>query len=425
MLLMKGFDFIKKAVKSPTVVVLAIFASANLFSTVLSGIGGILQATWVDPQILGRFYKYAILTGYVNLLLVFVQDGLSRQYPYLIGAGKKEEAEAFASTGKFWYLLVAIVSMSGFAFMGLRSLLHHDWFGLVGWFTQVFVVMQHTYGTYLQTMYRRSMEFKRLSYNSLIMSVICFLLLAAVKFWGFWGLAIRQTVQGAIRVWLDAKYLPVKVVAKWNRQIFIQLATISLPLSFVGYVRTSFLTSTFSFIVLRYCGEAALGLYGIATAFEGAAQTFVNSLWQFFNVKMTIKYGEDNSVANTVRTLVKPTIFAVLLALVCALVLCFCIGPVVRLFVPKYMSAIPVVYVLSIGMVLTALRLPTEVLRTALRYKVILTIAVSKVIVVVSAMLLGEKSIVWFAWCTIFGLLSDVLLGYTVLFLMMRVGRKL
>ena len=75
--------------------VLAIFASANLFSTVLSGIGGILQATWVDPQILGRFYKYAILTGYVNLLLVFVQDGLSRQYPYLIGAGRKEEAEAW------------------------------------------------------------------------------------------------------------------------------------------------------------------------------------------------------------------------------------------------------------------------------------------------------------------------------------------
>lgn len=421
---MKGFDFFKKVVKSPTVVVVAIFASANLFSTVLGGIGGILQATWVDPQILGRFYKYAILTGYVNLLLVFVQDGLSRQYPYLIGAGKKEEAEAFASTGKFWYLLVAILSMSGFAFMGLRSLFRSDWFGVAGWFTQVFVVMQHTYGTYLQTMYRRSMEFKRLSYNNLIMSVICFVLLIAVRFFGFFGLAVRQAGQGIIRVWLDAKYLPVKVAARWNRRIFVQLAKISLPLSVVGYIRTSFLTSTFSFLVLRYCGEAALGLYGIAAAFESAAQTFVNSLWQFFNVKMTIKYGEDDSVADTVRTLVKPTIFAVLLAVVCAFGLCLCIGPVVRSLVPKYTSAIPVVYVLSIGMVLTALRLPTEVLRTALKYKVILSIAVAKVIVVVSFMLLGEKSIVWFAWCTIFGLLSDVLGGYAVLFFMMRGNRK-
>ena len=122
-------------------------------------------------------------------------------------------------------------------------------------------------------------------------------------------------------MWLDAKYLPAKVAARWDRQIFVQLAKISLPLSFVGYIWTSFLTSTFCFLVLRYCGEVALGLYGIATAFESAAQTFVNSLWQFFNVKMTIKYGEDDSVANTVRTLVKSTIFAVLLAVVCALAL--------------------------------------------------------------------------------------------------------
>ena len=423
MLLKKGGEFFRAVVKSPTVVVLAIFASANLFSTILSGVGGILQATWVDPQTLGRFYKYAIITGYVNLLLVFVQDGLSRQYPYLVGAGKIKEAESFACTGKFWYLAVAIISMSGFSFMGIRSFSRDDWFGVAGWGTQIFVVLQQTYGTYLQTMYRRSMEFKRLSYNNLIMSVICFALLISVKLFGFFGLAVRQITQGAIRVWLDAKYLPVKVVARWDWKIFLQLAKISLPLSCVGYIRTSFLTSTFSYIVLRYCGEGALGLYGISVAFEGAAQTFVNSLWQFFNVKMTIKYGENDSIAATVKTLVKPTIFAVLLAVGCAIALCFCIGPVVRWFVPKYAEAVPVVYVLSIGMVLTALRLPTEVLRTALKYKVILTITIAKVIVVVAFMLLGEKSIVWFAWCTIFGLISDVLLGYAVLFIMMR-GEK-
>ena len=419
-LIYKLIDVIKKVIKSPTAMVLALFACANLLSTILNGIGGILQATWVNPEVLGCFYKYAILTGYVNVLLIFVQDGLSRQYPYLIGAGEIEKAEAFASVGKFWYLCVAFIAMSGFGFMTIRALLFQDWFGVAGWFTQVISVLQHTYGTYLQTMYRRSMEFKRLSYNSLIMSVICFVLLIAVKFFGFFGLAVRQITQGAIRVWLDAKYLPVKVKAKWDSKIFIHLAKISIPLSLIGYIRTSFITSTFSLIVLRYCGEGSLGLYGIAVAIEGAAQTFINSLWQFFNVKMTIRYGVDDSIGKTVKTLIKPTIFAVILAVLCALALCVCAGPFVRFFVPKYVGAIPVIYILSIGMVLTALRLPTEVLRTALRYNVVFLIAIVKVLVVVFSMLLGEKTIVWFAWCSILGLVSDVILGYLLLIILIR-----
>ena len=67
-------------------------------------------------------------------------------------------------------------------------------------------------------------------------------------------------------------------------------------------------------------------------------------------------------------------------------------------------------------MILTALRLPTEVLRTALEYKLVYAVAIAKVVVVVGLMFIGPKTILWFAACSMFGIVSDVALGYSFLF---------
>ena len=99
--------WLKKILKSPSLQTLGIFAGGNLLVAVLGGLGSLLQARLVGPEVLGELAKFGILTGYLNVGLVLVHDGLMRQFPYLLGQGNKEEALKVAAAAKWWYLFLS------------------------------------------------------------------------------------------------------------------------------------------------------------------------------------------------------------------------------------------------------------------------------------------------------------------------------
>ena len=411
---------IKRVLKHPIVSTLGVFASANMIATAMVGIAGVIQARWVSPEVLGEFHKYGILTGYLAIGLVVVQDGLARQFPYLIGKGLKDEAIKVASVAKCWYVFVAGVSVLLFLVLTILSALKGDMMAVAGWGTQSVVVVAGTYGVYLQTIYRRSMEFKRLSYNGLIASSLSFVLLVVVKFWGYFGLVIKTVVFNIVRVLLDARYLPVKIRMTWDRACFVELAKMSIPLSLEGYIRTSFMTATFGFFVVKYCSPEDLGVYGIAAAFEGFAMIFVNSLVQIFDVKMANKFGEAESMKNGFYALVKPTVFGVCLSVVFAVILCLVIGPFISICVPHYVASIPVVYILSLALPISASIMPTRLLRVALMYKSIYAIAIMRVLVMVLCVHLVPRTVCWFAFCRVMSEAASVALGYVLLMVAIR-----
>lgn len=404
-----------QVIKSPTFLTLGIFASANMLATAVSGLGGVIQARWVSPEILGEFQKYGILTSYLAILVILVQDGLMRQFPYLIGQGRRDEAIAIAATAKSWYVLAAVVVAAIFSVLSIAALVRGDLIAAAGWGTQVIASISGTYGVYLQTIYRRSMEFKRLSYNGLISSVVGFVFLIAVRCFGFYGLALKAIGQHIVRLACDARYIPIKVKMIWDRRRFVDLAKISLPLSIEGYIRTSFMTATFGFLVVRYCGAKDLGLYGIAAAFEGFAMLFVMSLMQIFDVKMANKFGESDSFEKSVKSLIVPTVLGIGCAIILAVVLCLLIGPFIRLFVPKYVDAIPVVYVLSAALPVTAAIMPTRMLRIALMYRSIYFLAILRVALLVFTVQFIPHTIEWFAGCKIGVEMVAILCGYGIL----------
>ena len=111
-----------KIIKSSSFRTLGIFAGGNLLVAVLGGIGGLIQARWIGPEVLGEFAKYGILTVYFNIGLIFVNEGLSRQFPYLLGKGDRDAALKVAATAKWWYLLSCLVFSLVFAVLSLWSL---------------------------------------------------------------------------------------------------------------------------------------------------------------------------------------------------------------------------------------------------------------------------------------------------------------
>lgn len=426
--MIKNFRFktlFDRFLQSKTYKTFAVFASVNLVVAIIQGLSGLIQARWVAPEVLGEFHKYGILTSYLALGSVFVQDGFVRQYSYFIGKGKRDEAMSVASVAKIWYTIIASLSCAFFICMSLRALLVKDYIAVAGWGAQCVVIVSSSYGIYMQTVYRRSLEFKRLSFNGFVASIASFCLLILVKIWGYYGLALRLVLSNIIRMVYDAKYIPEKIAMRWNWRCFCSLVKISLPLSLEGYIRTSFFSATFGYLVLKYCSEKDLGLYGIAMSFEMFAQIFVTSLVQIFDVKMANKFGETESISVSAKMLIKPVIFGVCISLLCMVILCACISPFIKIFLPRYEAAIDIVYILSISLPLGALMIPIRLLRVALKYKSIYCIAIVRLLILISSIYFVPRTIEWFAASRIFAEFISIVCGYCLLIWCLRSSKQL
>lgn len=411
---------IARIFRSKTTSILGVMVSVSMVSSVVMALSGLVIARWVSPEVMGIARKFTIPAGYAAVLLILVSDGFRREYPYLIGKGDTEEAFALAGVAKAWYFICTLVMCCFFAVLTLRSFVAKNWVDVAGWGAQIIAVTMAFYGSYLATIYRRSLEFKQLSYNGLTATIAGIISLPCVKFFGYYGLILRQSIINIVGLWMNQRYLPVRAKMLWDKKRFCRLVKISVPLASVGYVRTSLLDSTFNYIVLATCGEASLGLYGIAVTFQSFALQFVNAVSQVFHVKVANKYGECESVGKSLKYLAYPTMLAVIASMFIAVCLCISIGPFIRILLPKYVDAIPVIWILSINLPLMALGLPSGILNVALKYKAMMSSAIIRVASVVILLLIVPHTIEWCAASSIIGHFIGLAVEWLFLFRLTR-----
>lgn len=407
--------FLKSIIKNPSLRTLSVFAGGNLFVAVLGGLGGLIQARWIGPEVLGEFAKYGILTVYFNIGSMFVSEGLSRQFPYLLGKGNKDLALKVAASGKWWYLFMCWVFSMVFGALALWSIINGNFRAAVGWGVQILSVLAINYGLYLSTMYRTSYDFKRLSYNSVTAKIIDSFALGMVYLWGYWGLAFRFVIGSSVGLFMNIRYVPVKVKAIFDFKELLALVRISLPLAIPGYIGASFLTASLSYIILKYCGVHGLGIYGMALSFQAMALIPTQAIHQMFMTKQTYKYGETEDVRACLKYLKVPTLLSVCTATGLAVGLCFVVDPFINIFLPKYTTAIPVIRILAMQLPIMAAGMPTLIITTALWYKRLVALTLVRFLVPLAAIAVMPKSLTAIVSCIIFGGVCHLIAGYGIL----------
>jgi O-antigen/teichoic acid export membrane protein len=410
-------NILKRIFQSPSLYTLGIFAGGNLYAAVLGGLGGLLQARWIEPSVLGEFSKFGIVTSYLFIGVTFVHEGLARQYPYLIGKGHKDEALRVAACAKWWYIFLACAFSFCFLVLAIWRMVNGDFRSGVGWGAQIACVWTATYGLYLSVMYRTSSDFKRLSYNNVISCSFSFIALILVKLLGYWGLATRAVFQNVAGITINRHYVPVKVKATFDSKRLWALARISLPLSIPGYVQSSFLNATVSFIILKYCGQSGLGIYGVALTLQGMAMTFNAAVNQIFIVKLTSKFGETENVVSCLKYARIPTMLSVGVAMGLAVSLSLLIGPLIRLLLPRYEAAIPIIRTLSLVLPLSAAAMPLILLRSALWFRSVAALALTRFLACLMAVAILPKTLQMIAASVVLGELSVLLVGFGILML--------
>lgn len=415
---MNNIPCIKQLFKSPSFSALAFFASGNILCSLLSGVGGLLQARWLAPAVFGEFQQYGILAGYMGIAVIFVNDGLIRQYPYYLGKGDKEKALEIAGVAKWWYVMVSCVMSLVMASLAVISMLKGDWRGVVGWGAWIIISWMTIYGAFLGIMYRTSSDFKRLSVNSLCSAMWAFFALLLVRLMGYYGLAIRMASTAIFNICLNSRYLPVTVKSICDFKRLKELAAISLKFALPAYFHSTGLTATMNALLLYFCSKEGLGIFAIALSIQGFALTFSNSLNQIFNIKIITRFGATEDIRECFKYAMKPAFLAIMLSVCVVAVGCVLIGPFVRYVIPKYVDAIPVIRVLLLGIVTASLNLPLLVIKAGMMWKTAATQAFCNFVVTVILVVLLPKAPLWVAVAMISGGLAEAVIGYVALWLL-------
>jgi O-antigen/teichoic acid export membrane protein len=420
MYLKTTFNRIKNTFSRSSLKTGAIFTSGNMIVAVIGIIGTLLYGRWIEPDVLGEFKKYSILTGYLAIGIVFVDGAFSRHFPYYIGKGDKEKATKIAGVAKWWYLLLAYSGIAVFSVLALHSLINGNQNGFLGWLAQIPIYAFSTYGLYLGILYRSNDDFEKLNYNNLFSSAFGLLALPLVYFLQFTGLAFRTIIQHIVMVVTYHRYSPLKVKAIFKSSDLVQLAKVSLPLQLPAYLDTHLLHASISLIILTTLGEKELGIYGMAILIQGFLLVFSKSLNQIITTKLMLKYGSNDNMFETFKYVIKPVVILTMLSIIVVVFFIYTIDPIIKYFLPKYSNSIVVAQILSLELILSIVRNPFSLFISSLQYKEMAIIRVLKVILTITFLAFFNNNITEIAGAVIFANFLNVVAGYILLIYKMK-----
>ena len=176
-------------------------AGGNLVSSILRMAGGLLQARFTAPDMLGLFNGIGLIQGYTRFLQLGILNGLNRELPYYYGKGDHQRVQALAAVALAWALVLGTTVALALCGIAGWYLVHGDGWMAAAWLANAVVAFQFFYGSmYLQSTYRTAHDFARLSLVNVIQHVLALALVVLVAFMNFYGLCLRMILV-ALRAW--------------------------------------------------------------------------------------------------------------------------------------------------------------------------------------------------------------------------------
>ena len=412
---------------SKTIRVVVAFAGGNLVGAALLGIGTLVQARFVGPEVMGVFQTFAMIVGYLAFLHMGVFDGLQRELPLRLGRGDQEGAKRASAACLSWIVLASGACSVAFMALAVLATARGDWISVGGWVSSIVVVASTLYGGYLISTYRTTNHFVRLSTINMVKGVVSTLALAPLPWLHYYGVCLRAAVGPLVHTVVLHRQRPLPVRPKFVWADFWAVIRVGLPFALIGYAATGFWPSLEGSFVLGAAGCTGLGLFSIVFLARQTMSGLIASLSQVYQPRVTAEWGRNGQIARCIRMCALPTILSTLAALPLVAVAWVCVAPAVRLLIPNYADAIPAFQWACLAMLITALRLPLNVVLAmgdivGFGLVVGAGLAVFSLVAVVS--IVHGGGLVEIVNASNLGSLTQVLVIYAWLFFRLRRGRQ-
>lgn len=316
-----------------------LFSGASMLKTLGTLVGGILIIRWVEPQEIGLWQSFMIATSYISVLQLGVLNGLNRELPYLMGAGRSKEGEALAASAQAYALLLVAVSL---LITIVVVIVHY----ILNGFNPLFqlsilgvgtIISMTFYHNYLSVTFRAEKAFQKLAKQYFIQFFIILISLLFVYYKKYYGLIAYYVFCEAVLTISMHRIRPVRIKPTLKLEPLKKLMSTGFLIFGLSYLQQ--INKSFTRIILLWTGTTfTVGLFAPASAIQVAIVTLPGIVAQYLYPKMSYIYGKTNQ-KDKLWSIVKTTTFGFLIFfIVIAIPIWFALPVVIERFFPKYVE---------------------------------------------------------------------------------------
>ena len=184
-------------------------------SQLLSSVSGIVAMRFLEPLMMGWWNTAQMVKIPLDLTRMGILNGLNREYPYLIGTGKSNQAQKILEAGLAHTLVMILLGQFGAA-LAVISLRNDSPYLMCGIVAASIIWGLSYYTQFIRAMMRSSHEFGRIGPLELAVSSVDAVAVLAVWKWGFWGLLGRGVFTAIVLATVFYWIQPANVVPRWD-----------------------------------------------------------------------------------------------------------------------------------------------------------------------------------------------------------------
>lgn len=317
------------------------FVARNGIGNGLRLVAGFLVVRLMSPEEYGTFTSAGIYMGYLFVAQFGVIDGLSREFPFLLGKGKKELAHELSHSAFALTTVLGVLAFAIFLCYGIGQIhAGHLNKGLAFAGYSVIAGTHLLNKVFFPVLYTSNQRFAGLSRISIFQGLLNLLTIPLVYLHGFVGLIIRGLLLSFSESALLFYHRPFGLKLRFSLTQLKSLFAVGFPMYIVAIV-PYLNTIAINTYLLAVGGEANFGLYGIGLVFFGVISLVPYNFNQalFPRVTSSLSHGRD------LRTIARQNSKSVFIQFAVVALLCttcsLAIPPFIDFFFPQYHDSIP------------------------------------------------------------------------------------
>ena len=212
------------------------FTASSIWLSVAQLLSGVVIVHYIGPSEMGLWASVNLALTYAFFVLAGVQNGLSRELPYYLGANNDGMARRLAATTLFYTDGGSALALLGGTGTAAYLLWRHANPKLIYAVIAVtLLIIFKFYQNYLFVTFRSKNSFMALARVQMWQGVLMILGLGLLIF-GYGGLLVRFVIVAGLSVYLMHRARPISVAPSWRTDSFWLLVKTGIPIFSMDYV---------------------------------------------------------------------------------------------------------------------------------------------------------------------------------------------
>lgn len=316
------------------------FATANIVTSCISMVTGVIAAAFVDPEDLGVIQTVLLVATYASFLHLGVFSGLNRNLAYYKAKGDVLTMQDEVNTSYRVSYLVAFVS----GLIGLSILIYYyiNGFEIIYLLSCILLIVSLVLTpliTNIEATYKSGQEFGRLGDIKNVQSLVYLIVSFLPSIIGAFGRIIAGSINLIVGFFLRLKKPPYKCTGKGSWKAFKDLLYTGFPILFSGYVWSIINVMDKTYIAASFTPKE-VGLFTISGYCITLFMMIPTSISALLYPKAAAIYGETGSKEALVGFWRKSLLLMIVVLIPIIIVAYFVLPIVVNFVMPKYVEGI-------------------------------------------------------------------------------------